>query len=243
MPIPPITISLSLVALIAGSVASVSGFGIGSLLTPLVALETGTKLAVAIVAIPHFVATALRCFMLRQDIDKKVLLSFGITSAVFGLLGAFLHNSLQTTTLTFIFAGILIFAGLTGLTGWLNLLHFGGWLAYAAGGLSGLLGGLVGNQGGIRSAALFGFSLQPRAFVATATAIGVLVDAARLPVYLVYEFHQIAAHWSLVVLLCLSVIVGTFFGNAVLKKMNETMFKRIVSAIILALGIWMLLKA
>ena len=38
-------------ALIAGAIASVAGFGIGSLLTPLFALQTGTKLAVAAVAI------------------------------------------------------------------------------------------------------------------------------------------------------------------------------------------------
>lgn len=35
------------VAMLAGAIASVSGFGIGSLLTPLLAVRVGTKLAVA----------------------------------------------------------------------------------------------------------------------------------------------------------------------------------------------------
>ena len=40
-----------------------------------------------------------------------------------------------------------------------------GWVAWLAGALSGLLGGLVGNQGGIRSAALLGFNLSKANFV------------------------------------------------------------------------------
>ena len=46
-----------------------------------------------------------------------------------------------------------------------------------------MLGGLVGNQGGLRSAALLGFRLDRDTFVATATAIGLFVDGARMPIY------------------------------------------------------------
>src|SRR5262249_44587442 len=49
-----------LVAVAAGAIASVAGFGIGSLLTPLLAWPLGTRLAVAAVSIPHLVGTALR---------------------------------------------------------------------------------------------------------------------------------------------------------------------------------------
>ncbi len=51
---------MAVAGLIAGAVASVSGFGIGSLLTPLLSLRVGTKLAVAAVSIPHLAATAFR---------------------------------------------------------------------------------------------------------------------------------------------------------------------------------------
>jgi len=48
----------------------------------------------------------------------------------------------------------------------------------------GLLGGLVGTQGGIRSAASLGAELPRQTFVAAATAVGLIVDAARVPIYL-----------------------------------------------------------
>ena len=51
--------------ILAGAIASISGFGIGSILTPLLATWIGTKLAVAVVSIPHFIGTALRFAVIR----------------------------------------------------------------------------------------------------------------------------------------------------------------------------------
>ncbi|HEX4567736.1 MAG TPA: hypothetical protein VH138_13955, partial [Vicinamibacterales bacterium] len=65
---------------------------------------------------------------------------------------------------------LLLFVGVTQFTGFSDRMRFGGALAMIAGTLSGLLGGLVGNQGGIRSAALLGFEMPKETFVATATA-------------------------------------------------------------------------
>jgi hypothetical protein len=51
----------------------------------------------------------------------------------------------------------------------------------------GLLGGLVANQGEVPAAALLGFDVEREAFVATATAVTRIVDGARVPVYLVTQ--------------------------------------------------------
>jgi uncharacterized membrane protein YfcA len=66
---------------------------------------------------------------------------------------------------------------------WAKRMRFKGRLAWIAGAVSGLLGGLVANEGGIRSATLLGFELDRQTFVATATAIDLIVDAARMPLY------------------------------------------------------------
>jgi uncharacterized membrane protein YfcA len=163
---------VGIVAAIAGAVASVAGFGIGSIVTPVMSLQVDTKLAVAAVSIPHFIGSAIRCWSLRKDIDRKVLLSFGITSALGGLCGAAVYSWIETPPLTLVFGVILIFAGVMGIMRLNEKLRFNGASAWIAGAISGGLGGLVGNQGGIRSAALLGFELDKKAFIATATAIG-----------------------------------------------------------------------
>jgi hypothetical protein len=53
-------IAVALVAVLAGGIASVAGFGIGSLLTPLVASQYSMKTALSATAIPHVIATVLR---------------------------------------------------------------------------------------------------------------------------------------------------------------------------------------
>lgn len=50
---------IAIAAAVAGGIASVAGFGVGSILTPLLAVRLGTKLAVAAVSIPHVTATAI----------------------------------------------------------------------------------------------------------------------------------------------------------------------------------------
>jgi uncharacterized membrane protein YfcA len=95
----------------------VSGFGIGSLLTPLLAVRVGTKLAVAAVSVPHLAATALRFWLLRQHVDRRLLLSFGLMSAAGDLAGALLHAYADNPILTVVSGGLLVFTGVMGLTG------------------------------------------------------------------------------------------------------------------------------
>jgi uncharacterized membrane protein YfcA len=235
-------IMLAIVAVTAGAVASLAGFGIGSLLTPLMTIETGISIAVAGVSIAHFFGTALRFFLLRKFLNKRILLSFGLTSAAGGLAGALLHNLAQSVILTVIFGCLLILAGMLGLTGLSEKLRFKGIVAWIAGGISGLFGGLVGNQGGIRSAALLGFKLEKDEFVATATGIALLVDVARVPVYIGFQGAQIASIWQLILIATMGVIVGTIGGRRLLEKLPENIFKKTLASIILLVGVLIIIR-
>jgi uncharacterized membrane protein YfcA len=233
-------ILLVVVAVLAGGIAAIAGFGIGSLLTPTLAIETGTKVAVAAIAIPHFVATVQRFWMLRRHVDRTVLLGFGLASAIGGLLGALAHDRAASTSLTIIFGVLLILAAVSQLSGWMERVRWGRTAAWTAGALSGLLGGLVGNQGGIRSAAMLGFDVPKESFVATATAIAILVDLARLPVYLVSDWRSMLAVWPFVLTATLGAVVGTALGTRVLGRLPQSLFRRIVAVLLLLLGIAML---
>jgi uncharacterized protein len=232
---------ITIAAILAGGIASIAGFGIGSVLTPLLAVHVGTKLAVAAVSVPHLIATALRFALIREHVDKRVFLSFGLTSAAGGLVGALLHAKFSGAILSYILGALLVFAGVMGITGWSSKLRFEGAAAWIAGALSGIFGGLVGNQGGIRSAAMLGMRVSKESFVATATAIALIVDAARMPIYAVTQSKQVLQIWPVLLLAVIGVIIGTIAGERVLRKIPELLFRRLVSLIILGLGISMLL--
>jgi hypothetical protein len=230
------------ISFVAGAVASIAGFGIGSILTPFLATRLSTKIAVAVVSIPHLFATSIRLFRLRRSLDKDIFIHFGLMSALGGLLGSLLHTSLQSRFLAVVLGMLLIFAGASQLFGFSERMRFSKRTQWVAGILSGFFGGLVGNQGGIRSAALVG-NMSRDAFVATATGAALLVDLARMPVYFIKEFSEITRLWPIVTLGTLGAVFGTVVGTRLLKRIPEDTFKKIVAILIVALGIFMLFKA
>jgi hypothetical protein len=231
---------LAVVAVVAGAVAAVTGFGVGSLLTPALAVETGTKVAVAAIAIPHFVGTAQRYWMLRRHVDRRILAGFGIASAAGGLAGALLGTRFSSRGLAVVFGTLLILAGMSEFTGWMQRVRWGRRAAWMAGAVSGALGGLVGNQGGIRTAAMLGFDVPKESFVATATAIALFVDGARLPVYVATQWREIAAIWPLVLTATGGVVIGTAFGTRILGWVPQRVFRRVVAVLLMALGAYMI---
>jgi uncharacterized membrane protein YfcA len=225
------------VAVVAGAIAAVTGFGIGSLVTPVLAASIGTKTAVAIVAIPHFGATAFRLWGLRRQVDLAVLRTFGVASAAGGLIGALVHIVFGGPVLATILGVLLVFAGVSELTGLAGAMRFPGTTSIVAGALSGLFGGLVGNQGGIRSAALLRFGLSREALVATATASALLVDSARIPIYLVTSGAHMLSHGPAIVLLTGAVLLGTIIGAPILRRLPDPIFRRLLAILLIVLGV------
>lgn len=236
------SILVAFVAVVAGAVAAIAGAGVGSTLAPLLAFQIDLKLAIAAVALPHLVGSALRYWQLRCRVDRRVLLGFGATSAVFSLLGAWLYGFAASALVTKLFAAMLILAGLSGLFGLAERFRLGRETAWGMGALSGFLGGFAGEQGGFRSASLLGFQVEKEAFVATASAIGLVVDVARLPVYWVGQWHQLLGVWPLVAIASLGVALGTLLGNRLLERIPQSAFSRVVSGIILAVGILLIFR-
>jgi uncharacterized membrane protein YfcA len=231
-------------AVIAGAIAAISGFGIGSVLTPVLSTQFDVRLAIAMVSLPHLAGTFVRFLLVRTRIDRDVLLGFGAASAIGGVAGAVLQTVVQSSALAIIFGLLLVFAGIGSLTGFAQRMRFSGRRSALIGGaLSGLLGGLVGNQGGIRAAALLGFDIQREAFVATATAVALIVDGARIPVYLATEGADLAPHWPLILLLAVGAIAGTVLGGWTLRRLSEVAFRRVVGVMLLVLGVYTLARA
>jgi uncharacterized membrane protein YfcA len=234
---------LGLAALIAGGIASVSGFGIGSILTPALSLWFDAGLAVAAVSIPHVIGTALRFSMLKAAVDRRVMWSFGLASAAGGIAGALIGSVFESAWLLILLAILLVFVGIGEFIGYTRHLAFHGAAAWIAGLLSGVFGGLVGNQGGLRSAALLGFRLERHTFVATATAIALFVDGARMPVYFYTHGAELRQMAGPIGVSTIGVIAGTLLGQRVLQRIPEGVFRRVVAVLLVVLGVALLYRA
>lgn len=229
--------------MLSGGTAAVIGFGIGSLLTPLLILHLSPELAVAVVALPHLLATAVRYVRHAPAVDRTTFLRFGLVSAAGGLAGALLQAALNAPALLAVLGALLVATGVASLTG-----SFGGHRPSASAALglglfSGFFGGLAGNQGGLRAAGLLAFDLTPRAFLATSTAVALLVDLARTPVYLVRAGPRL---WPLALPIAVAAagcLVGTVWGERLLLRLSAPAYRRVVGVGVSAIGVWLLTRA
>ena len=231
------------VALLSGATASLVGFGIGSLLTPLIAMRVCTPVAGSLVTLPHAVATALRCWRLRRHIDRGVLARFGLLSAAGALSGAIVYTRLGPGALTVALGCLLLLTSAAQLSGWTSRWQPQGVAVAVFGVVSGFFGGVAGNQGGLRSAAMLAFGLPPLTFVATATATGLVVDAARTPVYLWYAGPAVLSHWPVVAIASAGVVLGTLAGERLLFGLSRRRFGQFIGVAIGILGLALVFTA
>jgi hypothetical protein len=236
-------VALFAVGLLSGGTAAVIGFGIGSLLTPLLTLRMSPDLAIAVVSLPHLLATAVRYTRHASAVHRPTFVRFGLWSAMGGLAGALLQAALSGRILLAVLGVLLLATGVASVTS-----GFGGRrppprVALALGLLSGLFGGLAGNQGGLRAAGLLAFDLPPRAFLATSTAVALLVDLARTPVYLTRAGAELRDLALPIVIAAVGCLVGTLWGERLLGRMSVVAYRRLVGAGVAAVGLWLLGRA
>jgi uncharacterized membrane protein YfcA len=228
--------------ILSGVTAAIAGFGIGSVMTPLLATTLGVPLAVAAVSVPHAIATAVRAWRLRRAISWPVVRSFGVLSAAGGLVGALLYARVGTRVLEITLGVLLLATSIAALSDWTRRWNPRGIVAQILGFLSGLFGGVAGNQGGLRAAALLTFSLTPAAFVATSTAVGLAIDAARMPIYVWRAGSSLLTVLAPIGVATAGVLIGTLFGEKLLFGLSPERFRRVVGFLIGALGLWLILK-
>ncbi|MBY0402019.1 TSUP family transporter [Myxococcota bacterium] len=243
-----------LAALVASALTLFSGFGLGTLLMPVVAIFFPIDVAIAMTAVVHLANNLFKGGLVGRHADRGVVLRFGLPAVAAALLGAWLLGRLAGGAPLFTweafghgFEGTLL-----GVVVGLVILGFvafelspraasialdARWLP-VGGIVSGFFGGLSGHQGAFRSMFLLKAGLGKQAFVATGVLVAVLVDLARTAVYgLEFLVHETAIDWPLVAAACLAAFAGAYLGSRWLEKVTIEAVRRIVSAMLVAIGL------
>ena len=231
---------IGIAALLASALTLFSGFGLGTVLTPVFVLFFPVPLAVAATAIVHFANNLFKFGLLARQADWGVVIRFGLPAAVAALVGALLLNHFdrmaplwvyqwgatthEITLLKVIMGLLMISFALLELWPRFQALAFPARYLPLGGLLSGFFGGLSGNQGPFRAAFLIKLGLSKEAFIATGVVLAIIVDMSRL---LVYGSGFLADHFSRSQELVLPVAVGTLcafagvmLGTRLLKKVT-----------------------
>lgn len=243
------TAIISLAAFFVAILTFFSGFGLGTILTPVFMIFFPVELAIALTGVVHFFNNIFKLFLVGRHADKAVLLRFGVPAVAAAIVGSWvllnitdLHpmfaydafgRHFEVYPVKFIISILLIlFAGID-LIPYFNTLQFGKGKLPVGGALSGFFGGLSGNQGALRSAFLIKAGLSKEAFIATAVVVSTFVDITRLSVYATrFTKSGLTDNLSLVICATLAGIAGAWSGNKLLKKVTLR-FLQVTVAILL----------
>lgn len=241
-------------ALLASALTLFSGFGLGTLLMPVIALFFTLELAIAMTAMVHLANNLFKIGLLGRKADGSVLLKFGLPAIAASFVGAALLTYLGTINPIYeyrafgsarqvsalkLVVGVLIvsFVFLELSPTFSKVALDRKWLP-VGGVLSGFFGGLSGHQGAFRSMFLIKAGLEKEAFVATGVVLAVLVDIARMLIYGAdISAHDKPIDWQLVTAACTSAFTGAYVGAKVLQKVTFRSVQLIVSALLIVVGV------
>ncbi len=247
-------IIISAVAMAASLLTLFSGFGLGTLLMPIVALFFPIDVAVTITAIVHFANNAFKVFLVGSKVNTSVLMRFGVPAVIFAFIGAFILTSLSSNNshieydllgydisvnlMNFVVGLLILFLVAVELLPFFAELSIDKKYLPFGGMLSGFLGGLSGHQGAFRSMFLLKAGLSKEQFVATGVMLAVLVDISRLSIYgWHYSDTSQAINWALVTSACVSAFIGAYFGKKLLTKVTISSIQKLVSGLLILIGL------
>lgn len=226
-----------------------SGFGLGTILTPVLAIFFPIELAIAATGVVHFINNIFKIVLVGKNTDKAVLIRFGLPAILASFAGALLliritglpallnynlfGGEFEVTPVKLIISVLLIMFSAVELLPSVSKIQFDKNKLAMGGLLSGFFGGLSGIQGAVRSAFLIRAGLSKEAFIATGVAIACLIDLTRLTVYATrFGSVSIKDNLLLITTATIAALAGALAGNKLLRKVTLR-FVQVVVAIML----------
>lgn len=245
-----------LVSFVGSGLTLFSGFGLGTILTPVFGLFFPIELAIGLTAVVHLLNNVFKLLLLGKQAHSPTILRFGLPSLIAALAGALLlsrisgmeaiaqyqmwQGTYNITIIKLVIGALLIFFSLFEILPALSNLQFPPKYLVLGGLLSGFFGGLSGNQGALRSAFLIRAGLSKEQYIASGVVIACMIDVSRLGVYSQKIFSVPASLLPMLILATLSAFAGAYIGNKLVKKITVKTLQYFVAA---ALGIFGVLLA
>lgn len=245
---------ISLTAFLVAIMTFFSGFGLGTILTPVMMIFLPVELAIALTGLVHFFNNIFKLFLVGKNAVKDVLIRFGIPAVLAAFAGAWILVNIPDALplfsynigdkhfdiypVKFTISLILFCFAIFDLLPYFRKMKFHRKYLPFGGVLSGFFGGLSGNQGALRSAFLIKSGLSKEAFIGTAVVVSAFVDFTRLGVYSSKLIEaRPGEHITLIVFATLSAISGAYIGNLLLKKVTIHFLHITVAILLICLAV------
>ncbi|MEW6657070.1 MAG: sulfite exporter TauE/SafE family protein [Thermodesulfobacteriota bacterium] len=249
---------ICLTAFLVSGLTLFSGFGLGTILMPVLALFFPVGTAIALAAVVHLANNLFKLALLGKHADRAIIYKFGVPAILAAYAGAEVllwlshlrplvtyqlwGRSLQVMPLKLVVASLMVLFALVEISPRLANFSLDPKYLPLGGVLSGFFGGLSGHQGALRSVFLLRCGLSKEGFIGTGVVIACLVDFSRLLVYRgSFLAGAVAGEGLLLAATVLAAGSGAFLGNRLLQKVTMRFIQTLVGLMLfgIALGLGM----
>jgi uncharacterized membrane protein YfcA len=235
------TVLIEVVIFIASIIGTVSGFGIATILIPLLVSFFPLPQALFFSGIIHFVNDLWKLIFFGSGIRWRLLLLFGGFGLVASFIGAQMAVMVSAKPLIVAFGVFCVCYSCYLLINPSFMFKASVATATVGGVISGFFAGIFGMGGATRVLFLSAFNLDKMVFLATVSAIGLVIDSARL---ITYHFNNVVLAPQLMAALAWGIpisFVGAKVGEFVVRHISQKQFRAIIAICLFLLGIKLLL--
>lgn len=231
-----------------------SGFGLGTILTPVFILFFPPEIAVAATALVHAMNNVFKISLIGKHVNRNALVRFGLPAIVGAFGGAFILSfvaeadqkvrfiSFETSLLNLLIGSLIMLFAIIELLPGLKKTQFAPKWLTIGGFASGFFGGLSGHQGALRSAFLIRFNLTKEQFVATGVGVAIAVDFIRISTYLFsFDLSRLTGSWEIIAFATLSAFGGAFIGKRLLTKLTIDFIQNLVGILMIGLAVLLII--
>lgn len=252
-------IIVSLAAIAVAALTLFSGFGLGTLLLPVMAIFFPVEIAVAATAVVHLANNVFKAFLVGRGAKIAVLIKFAIPAVIAAFPGALLLTALtgmpewfnwsagskifSVEPVNFTIALLMVVFALVELLPYFEKRKISvRWLPLG-GVMSGFFGGISGHQGALRAAFLAKAGLTRDQFIGTSVMSAIMVDVARISIYGVAFIGSGTSLFAddrmtgLLITATLAAFMGSFIGARMVKKVTMRQIQIIIGIMLLMLAV------
>jgi uncharacterized membrane protein YfcA len=236
-----------------------SGFGLGTLLMPVLAIFFPVEAAVAATAVVHLGNNLFKATIFGKFARGAVVLRFALPAALFAVAGAGVLALVSDsppltwyqlggqvfliTPVKLLVALIVLSFAVIELRPKLDRATFAPRYLLLGGALSGFFGGLSGHQGALRTAFLSRAGLGKEAFLGTMIVCAVIVDGARLLVYGLHFFGDSGAlsplrgQEGLIAAAMASAFLGSWIATRLVRRVTLDSVHRLIGVLLMLFAV------
>jgi uncharacterized membrane protein YfcA len=227
---------LCLLTLIASGVGTTTGFGLSTIMIPVLTLFVPLPVTLLFVGIIHLCGDIWKVLLFKRGLDWKLILCFGLSGIAASYLGASLSFYATGLPLKSVLGAFLILYVIFLFIERQWALPKTSVTAVSGGLLSGLFAGFFGVGGAIRGAFLTAFNLPKEVYIFTSGLIAFFIDATRIWRYL-GGGTRLEKNLLLALIACIPIsFLGAYAAKKFLDRLPQKYFRILVGIFLAIVG-------